>query len=377
MKRRIISVLLTMGMVASLTGCGTGQAGASSAAASSNAASSAETSEAAATTATGTSQDRPYYVKSADDVKGSLTVYTTMEETQQTALTEIWNKYYPNCKLEIQADSVGTLATKIRGDEACKADVVIGGMFAADGDTYHDILQPYTSVCDKELGYHDPSGYYTFYDVQVMCLVVNTQLEKDLGLTIEGYNDLLDPKLKGKIILAAPDASSSGWRQLQTILATMGDKFDDDKGWDYIKKLMPSCFSSTSSKDVYNLVINGEYVVGLSYESTVAALIKDGAPVRCVYMKEGNTAMAGGAAIVKNAPNLEAAKAMMDLLASKEFQDIRAKESSGRGSNTTCDLSGLPDEDTLGLKDLDYDYLSKNKEALCTKWNDLWAQVNK
>ena len=31
-------------------------------------------------------------------------------------------------------------------------------------------------------------------------------------------------------------------------------------------------------------------------------------------MEEGNTAMAGGAAITKNAPNLVAAQAMMDIL---------------------------------------------------------------
>ena len=323
-----------------------------------------------------TNAERPYYVQDEDKITGKITVYTTMEETQQAALQKLWNKYYPKSKMEIQADSVGTLATRIRGDEASDADVVIGGLFAADGDKYHDILQPYTSVVNDEQMYRDESGYYTYYDVQVMSLVVNTELKNKLGIEINGYEDLLNPKLKGKIILAAPDSTSSGWRQLQTILATMGDKFDDEKGWNYIKQLMPSAFSTTSSKDVYNLVINGEYVVGLSYESTIAALIKDGAPVECVYMEEGNTAMAGGAAIVKNAPNVEAAKAMMDLLASSEFQDIRAKESSGRGSNKNSELFDLPNESTLKMVDLDYKYLSTNKDAICTKWNDLWAETH-
>lgn len=377
---------MAMGLAAAtaaslLTGCGGGSSAATAAApAETKAETAAETkaeTEAEAKESSGEdSSDRPYYVKGEDEVTGTITVYTTMEETQQAALQELWSKYYPNCKMEIQADSVGTLATRIRGDESCDADVVIGGMFAADGDKYHDILQPYTSVVDEEQMYHDESGYYTYYDVQVMCLVVNTALRDELGIEINGYEDLLNPALKGKIILAAPDATSSGWRQVQTILATMGDSFDDEKGWDYVKQLMPSCFSTTSSKDVYNLVINGEYVVGLSYESTVAALIKDGAPVECIYMEEGNTAMAGGAAIVKNAPNLTAAQAMIDLLASSEFQDIRAAESSGRGSNKNCDLCDLPDESTLGLIDLDYDYLSANKDAICTKWNDLWAEVN-
>lgn len=372
---------LGMAMALSLTACGGGAKDTATTApekapAETTAGQEAKAEDKAGESANGAESDRPKYVKGEDEVTGTITVYTTMEETQQAALQELWNKYYPNCKMEIQADSVGTLATRIRGDESCDADVVIGGMFAADGDKYHDILQPYTSVLDDEQMYHDASGYYTYYDVQVMCLVVNPELRDELGIKIEGYEDLLQPELKGKIILAAPDSTSSGWRQLQTILATMGDKFDDEKGWDYIKQLIPSSFSTTSSKDVYNLVINGEYVAGLSYESTVAALIKDGAQVDCVYMKEGNTAMAGGAAIVKNAPNLPAAEAMIDLLASSEFQNVRASESSGRGSNKNVDLQGLPSADTLGLVDLDYDYLSQNKDQICTKWNDLWAELN-
>lgn len=363
--KRLLSVLLAAAIGFSTAACSSGGSTASTAASAGSAQNSSEGSS------------RPYYVRDENKVTGTITVYTTMEETQQKVLKELWSKYYPKCEMKVQADSVGTLATKIRGDQSSNADVVIGGLFQADGSTYQDILQKYTAACDKEQAYHDPDGYYTYYDVQVMCLVVNPSLRDQLGVKIEGYQDLLNPKLKGKIILADPNASSSGWRQLQTILTVTGDKFNDDKSWNYIKQLIPMCFSTTSSKDVYNLVSNGEYVAGLSYESSVKAMIKDGAPIECVYMKEGNTAMAGGAAIVKNAKNLEAAQAMMDLLSSAEFQSARAKESSGRGSNTKCSLSDLPDTKTLNMKDLNFDYLSKNKNAICKKWNDLWAQLNK
>ncbi len=376
--KKYVSLLLALAMALSLTACGGGNGGASGGGSSTPPAQSPANSGGAGGAATSGSQ-LPYYVSDPSTITGKVTVYTSMEETKQEVLEELRSKYYPDCEIEIQADSVGTLATRIRGDEQCDADVVIGGMFAADGDTYHDILQPYTAACDAEQLYHDPAGYYTFYDVQVMCLIVNTALESQLGVTINGYNDLINDALNGKIILAAPDATSSGWRQVQTILAVMGDKFDDDKGWDYISKLMPLSFSTTSSKDVYNLVINGEYVAGLSYESTVAALINDGASdVKCVYMSEGNTAMAGGAAIVKDAPNLPAAKAMMDLLSSAEFQDARASVSAGRGSNGQCDLSlcGLPDDSTLGLVDLDFDYLASNKSAIMDKWNSMWADLH-
>lgn len=384
--KKLIALLLALVMVLGLVACASKTTDETpktddSAAAPADTESTDNTAEPADTETTDTAEEttgeeRPYYVRDAKDVTGTLTVYTTIGETEQQALRDVWTKYYPDCKLEFQSDSVGTLATRIRSDETCDADVVIGGMFAADGDTYHDILQPYTAACDAEQLYHDPAGYYTFYDVQLMCLVVNPELRDELGIEINGYEDLLNPELKGKIIVAAPDASSSGWRQLQTILATMGDEFDDDKGWNYIEQLLPSCFSTTSSKDVYNLVINGEYVVGLSYESGVVAQIKDGAQVDCVYMEEGNTAMAGGAAITKNAPNLVAAQAMMDILSSAEFQSARAEVASGRGSNGNCNLNGLPEESSMTVKPLDFDYLTANKEALIGRWNDLVASVN-
>lgn len=370
MKKKLVAVLLCAAMTAALAGCG----GSSDSQESESAA--AENTEEAGEEETSEGEERPYYVRGEDEVTGTVTVYTTMEETQQEVLQNLWNKYYPNCEMEIQADSVGTLATRIRGDEDCDADVVIGGMFAADGDMYHDILQPYTAACDEEQLYHDDAGYYTFYDVQVMCLVVNPALRDEMGIEINGYEDLLNPELNGKIILAAPDSTSSGWRQLQTILAVMGDEFDDEKGWEYIEKLIPMSFSTTSSKDVYNLVSNGEYVVGLSYESSVVALINDGAPIECIYMKEGNTAMAGGAAMVKNAPNQAAAEAMLDLLSSAEFQEERAVVSAGRPSNGTCELMGLPEESELGLVDLDFQYLTDNKDAICNRWNELFAENN-
>ena len=175
MKRKTSMILLAALTAASMALTACGGSGAQTAEP------AAETEEASATDTENEegTQERPYYVHDSSEITGKLNVYTTMEETQQIVLQELWSKYYPDCELEIQADSIGTLATKIRSDESTDADVVIGGMFAADGDSYHDILQPYTAACDKEQAYHDESGYYTFYDVQLMCLVVNPDLRDE------------------------------------------------------------------------------------------------------------------------------------------------------------------------------------------------------
>lgn len=323
---------------------------------------------------------RPDWAKGADQITGTITVYTTMEETQQAVVRQTWDQLYPKCKIEFQNDSIGTLITRLKSESAKPvADVVIGGLFAADGARYHDVLQPYVSVNDPKQNYHDKSGYYSYFDVQIMCLVVNKNLRDELGVQIKGYQDILNPKLAGKIIMAQPSASSSAYRQLQTMLATMGDSFDDAKGWAYIEQLMKQCkgIITNSSSQVYNDVINGEYVVGLSYESTVQAMIDQGADnIECVYMEEGNTAMASGGAVVKGARNLAAAQAMMDMISSNQFQDARTAKSGGRGTNSLCADSGLPKDSTLGVKELDFEYLVKNQAQLFSHWADLWSKVN-
>lgn len=362
MMKKKMAVILSVLMALSLAGCGGSSS--SDEPESTTAQAEEETAE----------EERPYYVRDAEDVTGKVVVYNTLLESQQEALTELWEKYYPDCTLELQTDSIGTLATKIRSNESSDVDVVFGGFFATDGDSYHDILQPYTAACEDEQLYTDPDGYYTYFDVQLMCLVVNNAELEKLGVEINGYEDLLQPELQGKIILAAPDSTSSGYRHLQTILAVMGDEFADDKAWEYVDQLADNAYSTTSSSDVYNLVQTGEYVAGLSYESAIQSLIADGADVSCVYMEEGNTAVAGGAGIVKDAPNQNAAEALVDLASSAEWQTIRDEVSQARASNGEADIFDLPDQETLGVVDLDYTYLADNKDALLEKWNELFAQ---
>ena len=44
---------------------------------------------------TSADEERPYYVHDSAEITGKLNIYTTMEETQQEVLQELWNKYYP------------------------------------------------------------------------------------------------------------------------------------------------------------------------------------------------------------------------------------------------------------------------------------------
>ena len=59
-------------------------------------------------------------------------------------------------------------------------------------------------------------------------------LQKDIK--IEGYNDLLNPKLKGKIATADPSNASSAFAQLTNMLVDQGG-YENEQAWTYVKNL--------------------------------------------------------------------------------------------------------------------------------------------
>ena len=323
-------------------------------------------------------EEKPSWVRDDPDAIGDrVVVYSTLDDPQQATVENIWYTYYPNCTIEWISDSVGKLIARARGEMSNpQADVIMGGLFESDGTLYHDVLEQYTPTIADELSKLDPYGYYCFFDIQYMALVVNKDLEAEMGIEITSYADLLNPDLKGKIILADPTATSSAYRQFHTMLAVMGDEFGDDKAWDFLDKLIANTDGviTTSSSQVFKSVIDGEYVVGLTYENIVEMQItKNGADnIRLVYPAEGNTACASGGAMVKGCPHPDAAAAFLDFVACADYQLARSEENCARGTNTTIKYGNYPDDSELGLVDIDWEWLGTQKEALLEKWTEHW-----
>ena len=63
-------------------------------------------------------------------------------------------------------------------------------------------------------------------------IMVNTNLIGDVK--VEGYEDLLQPELKGRIAMCDPATSSSAYEHLINMLYAMGDG-EPEQGWDYVE----------------------------------------------------------------------------------------------------------------------------------------------
>ena len=313
--------------------------------------------------------------------KGNLVVYSPNSDGEVQGILYYFGDKY-DIKISLQSMGTGEVLSKLTAEKGNpQADVMFGGMNMGVYQNNKDLFQRYVAKGDNLLpaGYQNTTGYFTNYLLSGSNLLVNTDLEKKLGITITGYDDLLNPVLKGKIAAADPNASSSAWAQLCNILLVKGG-YESAQAWAYVEALIKQLNGkmTSGSSAVYKGVYQGEYVVGLTYEDPSVALLADGAKnVRVVYPKEGAVWLPAASAIVAGAKNLDNAKLFMDFLISDECQTIVAgltnRPVNTKIANTNKYL--LPfSQIKLAFEDIAY--TSANKKAIQKKWSDLWAKIN-
>lgn len=368
--RKFLAILMTLFIVAAMSACGGSPAPASPAPA------PTPSSDA------GTPAPAPTPEPATTDIGKSLVLYSSMTENDLNGLIETFNEMYPDCEVEVVNGSAGELTARITAEAGNpQGDIMWGALSNSDGDTHKDIFEHWLSDYEADIipTYQSNNGFYNLDHLSTCVFCVNTDLEKELGIEIKGYADLLDPKLNGKIVFSDPNSSSAAWNNVCNIMSVYGN--DSDEAWNFIEGLMKNKLTiSTSSSVCFKSVETGEYAVGLTYEDGVAPLLKSGATnVRMVYPEEGTSASAFGCAVIKGAPHPEAAKAMVNLLMSAEGQDaIGSKLGTLRMTNSkaTFETPYLPKTADVKWVDRDVEWCTENKAAVLEKWNTLWASIN-
>ena len=309
-------------------------------------------------------------------------LYSTMTEADLDALITCFNEKYPDIEVIVTNGSAGELTTRIAGEAGNpQGDLVWGGMADSDGQAYADIFEAWVSEYDAQNipGYTSPNGLYSMDHLSTVTFVINEELEAELGLKIESYEDLLDPKLKGMIATADPNSSSSAWNNLSNIFAVYGN--DTEEAWAYIEKLMPNLVILGSSSGVFKNTQAGEYVVGMTYEDGAVGLIRDGATnIRLQYPSNGTSASAFGCALIKGGPNPENGKLFIDFICSAEGQTALAAYQQGtlRYTNAGYEVpenAWLKPSNEIVWANRDVPYLTAHKSEILDKWNALWAKV--
>lgn len=280
-------------------------------------------------------------------------------------------------KVEVISAGAGELLKRIEaeGDNPL-GDVMWGGSLSSL-EPYVDYFEKYQSANEDKVidEYKNDDGYITRFSLVPSVIMVNKNLIGDKK--IEGFADLLDKDLKGKIAFADPSKSSSSFEHVINQLYAMGDG-DPEKGWEYEEKLIKSLDQKllSGSSATYKGVADGEYAVGLTFEEPVVNYINDGAPVEIVYPKEGTIVKPDGVVIIKNAVNLENAKKFVDFITNEDSQTMVANELSRRPVLSTVKI-----KEDIGMKPLseikliqdDQEWSNKNKIAILDKYKEIFT----
>ncbi len=223
-------------------------------------------------------------------------------------------------KTECLAMGTGDALKRIASEaENPQADILWSGTIgtvASQGQYFQDY------VCVNEDAffeqYRNVEGNLTRFDCVPSVIMINTDLIGDIQ--INGYADLLNPALKGKIVFANPQASSSSFEHLVNMIYAMGTD-GQPNGWDFIKdftKQLPNGVVYSSSA-VYKGVADGGYTVGLTFEQGAATYVSQG-NIKVIYMEEGVIIRGDGVYIVKDCQNLASARIFVDWLTGYDAQ---------------------------------------------------------
>ena len=132
----------------------------------------------------------------------------------------------------------------------------------------------------------------------------------------KSHADLLDPKWRGRIVKAHPGYSGT--------IMTGTHALSDALGWDFFEKLgKQRVMQVQSSTEPPKKLAQGERsIMADGNEYNVFVLKEDGVPIEPVYATEGTPIAIGNAAILKNAPNPNAAKLFYACMFSKDAQQL-------------------------------------------------------
>jgi iron(III) transport system substrate-binding protein len=159
----------------------------------------------------------------------------------------------------------------------------------------------------------DPEGFYVGQTLNVYGIMVNTKLvqEKDMPKT---WEDLLDPKWKGKMIADDPKAAGGG-NSVFTIL------YEDKRyGEDYLKKLAEQKIVFTRQRDENaNAVARGEHAIYIPSTSYTLIRMKD-APVTWIGPKDMTPYLYISRGIMKDAPHPNASRLFSEFMITPEAQ---------------------------------------------------------
>lgn len=169
----------------------------------------------------------------------------------------------------------------------------------------------------------DKDGFWWNQGNWAFVLVGNKDLLAKKGYTLpESWDDLLDAKWKGQIVMPSALTSGTAYMMVYSFITLYGFNTGkgEEAGWQYLEALNKNVAQYTRGGNVpSDLVGRGEFMLGITSDEMVMPRIRGGYPLVFKVPKEGIGFGFAGAIILKGTKKLYTCQKVIDFIGSTEF----------------------------------------------------------
>jgi iron(III) transport system substrate-binding protein len=250
--------------------------------------------------------------------EGALVWYTSTSVEDISRLYAAFNKKYPFIKTEFANAGSARLYNRILNES--RVGKIFFDLVAVRGVETQQLInggffQTYQSAeaAAYPPGFKDTKGYWVDYFDAYNVIGYNTKLVPREQAP-KSWDDLLDPKWKGKI---AMDEEMYSW------YAAISVAWGRERAQRYMRGLAKQDIQLRNGQTlIAQLMAAGEFHMGMVLAHRIERMKKQGAPVEWVTTLDPVTVSLHPIAVAAKAPHPNAAKLFIDFLLSKEGQQL-------------------------------------------------------
>ena len=296
-----------------------------------------------------------------------LYIYTSMKESMIGELVKGFTKQHPAIKVDYQSAGAGKLMAKIAAERE-SGKILADVLWTSEVPDFYqmkaqNMLMPYVPKESKALlnPLPDYDGSFTAVRLGTLGIAYNTRLIKEAP---KNWADLQTPVFKGAYGIANPALSGTAYMSVAVLSKTFG--------WEYFERLRTNgAKMGKGSGQVVDDTASGELLASLAVDYITLDKIDKGATLAMAYPPE-MLVIPSPIAIIKNTPNVEAAKMFVDYVLSQEGQTVIANEGTlpVRADVPVPERFKLPtvEEAMKRAMKIDYQQIMAEKEATIKKF---------
>ena len=270
-------------------------------------------------------------IEAAARKEGKLVIYSGTGHTtpeSQAGVSQVFKEKY-GITIEWTSLSAREISPRVMAEQRTKQYTVDIAMSGIEGNYTElkprgyvvPVLAP--STLEKGVWRLDPATAFPkdrdwlFINMPLRpSFFINTRLVPP-GEEPNGYQDLLNPKWRGKIVIQFPWSGGTGSGWFRSVYRALG--------LDYMRALAKQVALLAGTNDVPDAVVRGQYPISIAASPARGRqLVQEGGPVRFIQPKEGSHMAVQGVEFIANAPHMNAAKLFFHWFYTREGQSISA-----------------------------------------------------